>query len=204
MGSFKESDCGMRSVAFTFNPTGRNFLPPVLISEHTWVDQQPNGKYYFVPNRGNPSNNDASCGEGGFCDSLYQTFLRDLDGTLGTGGDGGAIIPVSPGFAFEFPGCENSEKDFHAFSCPDMRPKQFHWESADPDCCGWDKRILGKFKIRRHSDDQSYWSRAMYDNTCKCQFGHSFYPFSIQPNISHDLTIFATMPKKISSLLLLR
>ena len=36
----------------------------------------------------------------------------------------------------------------------------------------------------------------MYDNTCKYQFGHSFYPFSIQPNISHDLTIFATMPKK--------
>ena len=36
----------------------------------------------------------------------------------------------------------------------------------------------------------------MYDSTCLCQFGSSYYPFAIQPNISHDLTFFATMPKK--------
>lgn len=36
----------------------------------------------------------------------------------------------------------------------------------------------------------------MYDNTCKCQFGSSFYPFAIQSNDTYDLTMYATMPKK--------
>ena len=34
----------------------------------------------------------------------------------------------------------------------------------------------------------------MYDNTCKCQFGSTFYPFAVQPNEAHDFTLFAEMP----------
>ena len=75
MGAFRALDCGMRSVAITYTPTGRNYLPPVLVHGHSWVDMEENAKYYFVPNSGNPTNQDSSCGEGGFCDSLYQTFL---------------------------------------------------------------------------------------------------------------------------------
>jgi hypothetical protein len=194
LGSFKTDDCGMQSVGITYNPTARDWNAAPQISEWVWSNTDENAKYYFRPNDGHRENNEHSCGPAYFCDSLYQMWLRDLDGTLGAGG--GAIIPVNPGFALASPGCEDKGSDFNAFSCPGLKPRLFQWESADPDCCGWDKRILGKFKIERHSDRRSWWARGMFDNTCKCQFGDVFMPFSIQPSETYDMTIFATMPKK--------
>ena len=56
MGSFRWDDCGMESVAITFNPTERNFVPPVLVSGHRWVDVEENAKYFLAPNSGHENN----------------------------------------------------------------------------------------------------------------------------------------------------
>ena len=94
LGGFKKDDCGMKSVGITYNPTGRNWIPPLIISDWSWTaDAEHKAKYFLRPWYGHWENNEHNCAEGSFCDSAYHVWLRDLDGSLGAGG-GAVIWPV--------------------------------------------------------------------------------------------------------------
>jgi hypothetical protein len=198
VGYFSSTDCGRRSVALTYNPTGRDWNPPVDMSGITWVNQSDSkGKFFFDFWAGNGDDSDCAPGGKG-CDGIMQMWLRDADGTLGAGAAGGAIVNKNPGLALPAPGC-NAAVEFDAYACPEIRLRLVNWESADHDCCGWDRRELGPFKVERKSDGRAFWSAHMFDDVAcprGCEFGNSFYPAAVHVGQSYDFTIPATMPKK--------
>jgi hypothetical protein len=139
---------------------------------------QKRGRWYMSYFRG--SGADSNCR--GDCDGMMAWWIVDTDGKFTGKISGGVILP-------DIPSLTNTKLCLDAntkgYVCQDMKVKQFNWESADHDCCGWDRRELGAFKATRLSDNRMFYSRHMFDDTAcpkGCEFGHSFYPFIFEVN----------------------
>eukprot|EP00397_Hematodinium_sp_SG-2012_P000012 GEMP01000012.1.p1 GENE.GEMP01000012.1~~GEMP01000012.1.p1 ORF type:complete len:4962 (-),score=849.24 GEMP01000012.1:1054-15939(-) len=194
IGHFAREDCGKRSVAITVNPTGRDYNPGIRLSEMTFENVMDDAKYLLAPAAG--TGNDKSCTQD--CDGVTQTWFTDMDGSFLGVGAHRSVVPTT-NFLLSSTNtmtCTGvADVGQHCAGAPTL----LNWESADHDCCGWDRRELGKFMITRQDTGSQGWSNHMFnDVACPrgCEFGHSFYPFAILPNLRYKVEIVASMPKK--------
>jgi len=157
------------------------------------------GRFYLSYFRGKGSS-DTSCDYPG-CPGMFHFWLSDLDGTL-TGKQvanpaGRATVLPDVSALTDATKCTDPAKG--SYVCQNMQMALLNWDSADHDCCGWDRRELGQFAITRKTDGRVTAGQHMFDHLdCPrgCEFGHSFYPMAVEVKNEYQLVIPASMPEE--------
>ncbi|CAK0862688.1 unnamed protein product, partial [Prorocentrum cordatum] len=127
-GHFSGDDCGTPSVAFTINPTAIDMFHPNRFSNVSWLGTAADDARIDLADWSS-CNADGTCdnrvGCDGACDTVLQSALLDMDGSLlGTGVEGSAVTSLNPDLATS--SCE--ERPGH-FACPDLKLRVLWWEA---------------------------------------------------------------------------
>lgn len=204
IGEFAQYDCGLRSRAFALNPTSHDWNPHVLVTAMRWagtpfgvVDATRFEMRDFVA----PGGTDHKCDEPFSCSGRLHTWLLDDDGSLMhrtslyKAGKSMVVSPKhalmsDPCFRVTFGWCCLGRDLPAARVCNEFKPRLFELESADPDCCGVARRLLGDLTMLRLSDGESMPSPPMFDDLdCPrgVEYGNSWYPVTLEPFQEYEL-----------------
>jgi len=178
-GHFKSSDCGRKSVAFTHNPTSKDFTYPSYFSGVKWLPSaQADSRIFLNIFRGAKATDDA----------VSQLAVIDVDGSfMGADIGGGTVVPiVNPALA-----TANCETKPNYFACKSLKLRLLKWEAVGSPS----HRVLGSMKLWRQSDGQATWSRGGYDAQCLPGPPEQDRTWNVKSNEYYNLTLFASPPK---------
>eukprot|EP00051_Salpingoeca_urceolata_P019992 m.295984 g.295984 ORF g.295984 m.295984 type:complete len:3942 (+) comp19518_c0_seq1:299-12124(+) len=188
-GHFSESDCGLKSLAISTNPSQPDYSPPIHASGIAWRDVDHAAKL----NLGKTDRHLSECD--GSCDALTHAYLHDLDGTL-SGTEAGAVYVstknpmISPGALCDL------QANQSAYLCSGaMHLWEASLENKDRD--RGDRRI-GPVKLTYEEDNTNdtrvYWSSGNTFDGCPIEMPFGQFPFSLRHGMEYDMELQGTVP----------
>jgi hypothetical protein len=177
-GHFQSDDCGRPSVAFTHNPTAKDFTYPSFFSGVRWLSSVDAGA------RANLNTFQGASAED---DAVSNLALIDVDGSFMGADVAGTVVPiVNPALATA--ACHTKP---NYFICPQLKLRLLKWEAV----AGPAHRVLGNMKLWRESDGQATWSRGPYKAQCLPGDPEQDRGWMVKPNEYYNMTLFASPPK---------
>jgi hypothetical protein len=164
---------------------------------------------FLAPWSGNNRATERSCGSGTSekpgCPGRSSFWLRDLDGSYG-GVAGQVFLPTKSGIlpsACIEPAPTRRRRRYDTTSfAPEtikcsLAPRILRWESADNDCCGFNRRKFGGLHLIRQRDKSSQFVPPVYDDT-SCprgvEYGREYYTTRLWPDDSYDMNFDRDIP----------
>ncbi len=193
---FAGTECAQRSTAIAWNPTQRDFAPPISMSTIGWREVAADAKFDF---RYHADIADPICESG--CDGLNQLTVSDLDGTV-TGqalAASGVLnrahtVLATHGISLANPGTACVEASSQGILvCPDTRYRELVVENMDEDRM---MRKVGPLKTMHlaTSENRTDVSWGPVDDSCPMRFFEGRYFTQVQPSQEYHLEFSGSNP----------